>query len=67
MKIIEGRIATITLERDEAIFEHEKKQQEMKQMRYEELKRGIELELERCGEYRGWLGGLRDWIAEQGD
>jgi len=67
MKMIEGRIATITLERDDAILALEKRKEEMKELRYEELRRGIELELERCGEYRGWLDGLRDLIAERGD
>ena len=67
MKMIEGRIATITLERDDAILAHEKRKGELKNLRYEELRKGIEMELERCGEYRGWLNGLRDLIAERGD
>jgi len=67
MKMIEGRIATITLERDDAILAHEKSKEDMKEMAYEELRRGIEVELERCGEYRGWLEGLRNLIAEKGD
>jgi hypothetical protein len=65
MKMIEGRLATITLERDDAILQQEKGMMEIKEMRYREVRRGIELELERCGEYRGWLDGLRALIAER--
>jgi hypothetical protein len=66
MKMIEGRLATITLERDDALLQHEKGMMEIKEMRYRDVRRGIELELERCGEYRGWLDGLRALVAERG-
>ena len=66
MKMIEGRLATITLERDDALLQHEKGMMAIKEMRCREVRRGIELELERCGEYRGWLDGLRSLIAKRG-
>jgi len=66
MKMIEGRLATITLERDDALIKCDKERLELKEMRYNEVRRGIELELERCEEYRGWLDGLRALIAERG-
>ena len=65
MKMIEGRLATITLERDDALIKCDKERLELKEMRYNEVRRGIELELERCAEYRGWLDGLRALIAER--
>jgi hypothetical protein len=66
MKMIEGRLATITLERDDALLQQEKGLKELKGMRDAEVRRGIELELERCGEYRGWLDDLKALIAERG-
>jgi hypothetical protein len=66
MKMIEGRLTTITLERDDALLQQEKGRMEIKEMRYREVRRGIELELERCGEYRGWLDGLRALVAGRG-
>jgi hypothetical protein len=65
-RMIEGRLATITLERDDALLQQEKGMMEIKEMRYREARRGIELELDRCGEYRGWLDGLRSLIAKRG-
>ena len=66
MKMIEGRLATITLERDDAILKQEKNTDELRGMKYNEVRRGIESELERCGEYRGWLDGLRALVSERG-
>jgi hypothetical protein len=66
MKMIEGQLKTITLERDDALMQQEKGMMAIKEMRYKEVERGIELELERCGEYRGWLDGLRALIAKRG-
>jgi len=66
MKMIEGRLTTITLERDDALLQQEKGMSELKEMRYREVRRGIELELERCEEYRGWLDGLRALVSERG-
>jgi hypothetical protein len=65
-KMIEGRLATITLERDDALLQQEKGMKDIKEMGCRELRRGIELELERCGEYRGWLDGLRALVAKRG-
>ena len=66
IKMIEGRLATSTLERDDALIKCDKERLELKEMRYNEVRRGMELELERCAEYRGWLDGLRALIAERG-
>jgi len=66
MKMIEGRLATITLERDDVLLQHEKGMMELKEMKYMEVRRGIELELERCEEYRGWLDGLKALVSERG-
>jgi hypothetical protein len=65
MKMIEGRLTTITLERDDALIKYEKETLASKEMRYRELRRGIESEFERCGEYREWLDSLRGLIAER--
>jgi hypothetical protein len=67
IKMIEGRLTTITLERDDALLQQEKGMKELREMRYREVRRGIELELERCGEYRGWLDGLRALVAVRGE
>jgi len=66
MRMLEGRLATITLERDDAILKQEKNKEELREMKYNEVRRGIELELERCGEYRGWLDGLSALVSERG-
>jgi hypothetical protein len=66
MKMIEGQLKTITLERDDALLQQEKGMKDIKEMGCRELRRGIVLELERCGEYRGWLDGLRALVAKRG-
>lgn len=66
MRMIEGRMKTITLERDHAIAQEVKGKVELKERKCKEIQSRIELEIERCEEYRDWLVVLRGLIPERG-
>lgn len=66
MKEIQQSLGNMTIERNHAIIQEEERTVELKERRWEEVRRGIEDELERSIEYREWLKGLRGLIAQRG-
>jgi hypothetical protein len=62
---LEDQITRLSRQRDEALCSQERVKMEDKERRLGEVKRGIQDELERSEEYRGWLVGLRELISLQ--
>ena len=66
MREIRQSLALMTIERDQAISQEEARKFETRERRLGEIRRGIEDELERSVEYRGWLDGMRELISQSG-
>jgi len=66
MKEIRQSLALMKIERDQAVSQKEARNLELRERRLGEIRRGIEDELERSVEYRGWLDGMRELISQSG-